>query len=245
MLVRSKRLAVGRLFSWLHHLLDLQRQLLLQFWRKLLDTFERMPQVFDHHRPPFPHTRRIIVRLIHMQYTAPPSPSPSPPRTIPSHHPQNATNQLTGEGESLMPRTQTAATQVARLEAEPLDLPLLEPFTISTGRMEMARNVLVRVTLADGTLGLGEAAPFPPSGGETQETALAAIEGMRPLLEGADAAHWRPLAHRLEVGSRFATHEQAPRSSARRSPAASNRWSIPSTSWTSRPRPLRCRTTPT
>ena len=199
MLVRSKRLAVGRLFSWLHHLLDLQRQLLLQFWRKLLDTFERMPQVFDHHRPPFPHTRRIIVRLIHMQYTAPPSPSPSPPRTIPSHHPQNATNQLTGEGESLMPRTQTAATQVARLEAEPLDLPLLEPFTISTGRMEMARNVLVRVTLADGTLGLGEAAPFPPSGGETQETALAAIEGMRPLLEGADAAHWRPLAHRLEA----------------------------------------------
>jgi L-alanine-DL-glutamate epimerase-like enolase superfamily enzyme len=98
-----------------------------------------------------------------------------------------------------MPRTQTSATQVIRLEAEPIELPLLEPFTIATGRMERARNVLVRVTLADGTVGIGEAAPFPPSGGETQETALAAIMGMRPLLDGMDAARWRPLAHRLEA----------------------------------------------
>jgi L-alanine-DL-glutamate epimerase-like enolase superfamily enzyme len=57
--------------------------------------------------------------------------------------------------------------------------------------------VLVRVTLADGTVGLGEAAPFPPSGGETQETALAALRGMAPLVEGHDAASWRTLAEAL------------------------------------------------
>src|SRR5262249_43552863 len=37
----------------------------------------------------------------------------------------------------------------------------------------------------------------PPSGGETQETALAAIRGMRPLVVGSNAAEWRPLAARL------------------------------------------------
>src|SRR5262249_6600975 len=98
---------------------------------------------------------------------------------------------------SRMPRAKASPTMIARLEAEPLDVTLLEPFTIATGKLTAVRNVLVRVTLADGTEGLGEAAPFPPSGGETQETALAAVRGMTPLVEGHDAAAWRPLAARL------------------------------------------------
>jgi L-alanine-DL-glutamate epimerase-like enolase superfamily enzyme len=96
-----------------------------------------------------------------------------------------------------MPHSNLSPTLIARLTAEPLNLSLQEPFTIATGRLTSARNVLVRVTLSDGTVGLGEAAPFPPSGGETQETTIAAIEGMIPLVEGQDAAHWRPLADRL------------------------------------------------
>ena len=88
-------------------------------------------------------------------------------------------------------------TSIVRLDADPLDIALLEPFAIATGRVDDARNVLVRVTLADGTVGLGEAAPFPPSGGETQETALAAVRGMASLVEGHDAASWRPLSEAL------------------------------------------------
>lgn len=98
-----------------------------------------------------------------------------------------------------MPRSSRAHTTIVRLEADPLDIPLKEPFTIATGHVDAARNVLVRVTLADGTVGLGEAAPLPPSGGETQETALAAARGMAPLVEGYDAAAWRPLARELEA----------------------------------------------
>src|SRR6476661_7016593 len=94
-------------------------------------------------------------------------------------------------------RTPTTSTTIVRLDAEPMDIPLHEPFVIATGRVEAARNVLVRVTLYDGTVGLGESAPFPPSGGETQETALAAIRGMATLIEGQDAAAWRTLAARL------------------------------------------------
>ena len=88
-------------------------------------------------------------------------------------------------------------TTIVALSAEPLDVPLLEPFAIATGRITAARNALVRIRLANGVEGIGEAAPFPPSGGETQETALAAISGMVTLLEGQDVAQWRTLARRL------------------------------------------------
>jgi L-alanine-DL-glutamate epimerase-like enolase superfamily enzyme len=98
-----------------------------------------------------------------------------------------------------VPRQKTLPTSIATLDVEPLDVPLHEPFAISTGRVTAAHNALVRVTLSDGTVGLGEAAPFPPSGGETQDTALAAIRGMVPLVEGYDAASWRPLAARLNA----------------------------------------------
>ena len=88
-------------------------------------------------------------------------------------------------------------TTIVALSAEPLDIPLLEQFAIATGRISAARNALVRVRLANGVEGIGEAAPFPPSGGETQETALAAVAGMVTLLEGHDVAQWRTLARRL------------------------------------------------
>lgn len=96
-----------------------------------------------------------------------------------------------------MPRPRRSPTTITRVEATPLNIPLHEPFAIATGRIEDARNALVRVTLADGTEGIGEAAPFPPSGGETQSTALAALGEMSALVEGQDAAGWRPLAERL------------------------------------------------
>jgi L-alanine-DL-glutamate epimerase-like enolase superfamily enzyme len=96
-----------------------------------------------------------------------------------------------------MPRARRSPTTIVQVYAEPLNIPLLEPFAISTGRVEVCRNVLVRVVLAGGTVGLGEAAPFPPSGGETQETALAAVRDVIPLLEGQDVTAWRTLAAQL------------------------------------------------
>ncbi|HEU5349647.1 MAG TPA: dipeptide epimerase [Ktedonobacterales bacterium] len=96
-----------------------------------------------------------------------------------------------------MARVARTPTTIVRLDADPLNIALHEPFTIATGHVDAAHNVLVRVTLADGTVGLGEAAPFPPSGGESQETALAAVRGMTPLVEGHDAASWRPLSEAL------------------------------------------------
>lgn len=96
-----------------------------------------------------------------------------------------------------MARPTPSPTTITDVQVEALDIPLYEPFTIATGRTDSSRGALVRVTLADGSSGIGEASPLPPSGGESQETAIAAIQGMFPLLLGHDAAAWRPLAHHL------------------------------------------------
>ncbi|QBD81305.1 dipeptide epimerase [Ktedonosporobacter rubrisoli] len=87
-----------------------------------------------------------------------------------------------------------SGTTIKSINVEPLNIPLLEPFTIATGSVNSARNVLITVTLQDGSRGYGECAPFPPSTGESQETALAAAQGCAELLKGRDAAHWRVLA---------------------------------------------------
>src|ERR1700692_1072836 len=85
-------------------------------------------------------------------------------------------------------------TTIQSVVVEPLTIPLREPFTIATGSVASARNVLITLTLRDGSIGYGECAPFPPSTGESQETALAAAQGCVDLLTGQDAANWRPLS---------------------------------------------------
>jgi len=88
-------------------------------------------------------------------------------------------------------------TTITSLAASTLDLPLTEPFAIATGARATAANVLVRLTLADGTVGLGEAAPFPEVSGESQKSSLSAIESARSWLVGRDARRYRPLSAAL------------------------------------------------
>ncbi|RRR69749.1 MAG: dipeptide epimerase [Candidatus Viridilinea halotolerans] len=83
---------------------------------------------------------------------------------------------------------------IKTITVTPLDIPLLTPFGIAGGAQAVARNLLVMLELADGTRGYGEAAPLPPFNGETQASALAALETVRPAIEGADARAWRPIA---------------------------------------------------
>ncbi len=88
-----------------------------------------------------------------------------------------------------------SGTIIQAITVEPLTIQLLEPFTIATGSVSAAKNVLITVTLNDGSIGYGESAPFPPSTGESQETALVAALSCAELLKGRDAAQWRVLSH--------------------------------------------------
>ena len=83
---------------------------------------------------------------------------------------------------------------IADVTASALDIELNEPFGIATGAQLVARNVLVTVTLSDGTRGIGEAAPFPAVNGETQPAVQAALGAARSGLLGLDATRWRPAA---------------------------------------------------
>lgn len=84
--------------------------------------------------------------------------------------------------------------RIRAVRAEPLDIELTEPFGIASGAQLVAQNVLVRVELDDGTLGLGEAAPFPAVNGETQAMALDAVNALADELVGEDALRTRRLA---------------------------------------------------
>ncbi len=75
--------------------------------------------------------------------------------------------------------------------ARRLDVPMRKAFGIAGGAQDVARNVLVEITLRSGVQGWGEAAPLPPFNGETQDDALAAIERTAPHVIGVDVRSWR------------------------------------------------------
>lgn len=81
---------------------------------------------------------------------------------------------------------------VIRVDRFDADIELIEPFGIATGAQVAAHNVFVRVELACGAEGWGEAAPFPAVNGETRDHARAAVDSTAWI--GRDARSWRVLS---------------------------------------------------
>lgn len=92
-----------------------------------------------------------------------------------------------------------SATAIVSIDAFPLDVPLLAPFTVASARLDRVQNVAVRVRLKGGAEGWGEIPSLPPITNEDQVAALSAIEWLRPGLVGRDAAGWRALAEDLPL----------------------------------------------
>jgi L-alanine-DL-glutamate epimerase-like enolase superfamily enzyme len=88
--------------------------------------------------------------------------------------------------------------KVRHLSAAPLDARLHKAFGISGGAQDAVRNAIVRVELDDGTLGHGEAAPFPAFNGETREATMTALEAARPSVEGRQVEAWEAIARDLD-----------------------------------------------
>lgn len=87
--------------------------------------------------------------------------------------------------------------RIHSLDIRPFEVGLFAPFGVATGAQEVAKNVLVTLTLENGVKGHGEAAPFPAINGETQEHAIAALEACRGILVGESVSDWRRLARRI------------------------------------------------
>jgi len=96
-----------------------------------------------------------------------------------------------GGGESLSARAMTGGEEARRLKVTDVeifafDVPLREPFRIAIGTMTAANDVLVRIHTDGGIVGIGEACPFPPITGETQQTNLAMAVSIRDIVRGKD-----------------------------------------------------------
>ena len=93
---------------------------------------------------------------------------------------------------------------IRALSAEPLSVPLLEPFVIASARIDATRAALVQVELEDertgrSARGLGEATALPPVTREDQPQLLAAIEAASPNLVGRPLPTLEALAGLLDA----------------------------------------------
>jgi L-Ala-D/L-Glu epimerase len=99
-------------------------------------------------------------------------------------------------------RSAVTAMKIKAVEIFKFDLPLAAPFRISLGTMNAANDVLVKVYTDSGLVGFGEACPFPPITGETQDTNLSMARSIRDMLIGRNplaieslVAEMGPMAH--------------------------------------------------
>lgn len=81
------------------------------------------------------------------------------------------------------------AQRIAQVEIVPLSVPLLEPFVIATGRVDVTRAAQVKITLVEElsgrtSWGLGEGAALWPVTVEDQPQVLAALEAAAKRLSG-------------------------------------------------------------
>lgn len=84
-------------------------------------------------------------------------------------------------------------TTITDVSVEAYDLALAEPFEISLGTRERARNVLVTVETDAGGTGYGEGSPLPPVTGECQAAAVETAQAAASLVEGRELGNYRSL----------------------------------------------------
>ena len=92
------------------------------------------------------------------------------------------------------------ALVIRRVDAMPVALPLVKPVRMAAETVTHARNILVRIEAADGTVGWGEAASAPAMTGDTLGGLMAAVrDHLAPAVIGADALMRRALMKRLRT----------------------------------------------
>ncbi|MDP1768686.1 MAG: dipeptide epimerase [Nitrospirota bacterium] len=86
---------------------------------------------------------------------------------------------------------------IRTIEFWPVDVPITDPFVVATGARTVAENVFLRVTLANGAQGYGEAAPFPEVGGETRASCLTSLLQLSKAILGRSASDYKQIGQNL------------------------------------------------
>lgn len=89
---------------------------------------------------------------------------------------------------------------IRHVDVIPVALPLKKPVAMAFETVAHARNILVRIETADGTVGWGEAASAPTMTGDTLDGLVAAVrDHLAPLLVGKDARSWPALRRAMQA----------------------------------------------
>jgi L-Ala-D/L-Glu epimerase len=91
----------------------------------------------------------------------------------------------------------SAPTTIRSLSISDLDIPLLAPFQVGAQTQFVVHNLLLRLELADGTVGYGEAAPPFSADGSTRSELSNLLNHLRPSIEGGDIREWRRIAEQF------------------------------------------------
>lgn len=92
---------------------------------------------------------------------------------------------------------ESKSTGIKKIDLFLLCAPLQQPFRIATGQHDDLENILLRLELGDGTVGLGEAAIATHITGETKEETLKNLRAQIPFLLGRDAREYLRISGEL------------------------------------------------
>jgi len=91
------------------------------------------------------------------------------------------------------------SSEIVAVDARRVLVPMNEPFAIAGGSSAELETVFTRVRLADGTVGHGEASPFPAFNGESASGSERQIRAAGKRWLGRDGAAWRSRLEELEA----------------------------------------------
>lgn len=77
--------------------------------------------------------------------------------------------------------------KITDIKIEKLYIPMKKPFKIAFAEQDHSENILVKIMTDEGIWGIGEAAPFAPVTGESNETVICVLNLFKQALIGMDA----------------------------------------------------------
>jgi L-alanine-DL-glutamate epimerase-like enolase superfamily enzyme len=83
-------------------------------------------------------------------------------------------------------RVPSKSTRIRDIEMFPYSLPMKEHFKVALSTEIGADNILVRLRTEDGVIGYGEASPYSPVTGETQQSDIAMGKSLEQFIKGKD-----------------------------------------------------------
>ncbi len=98
-------------------------------------------------------------------------------------------------------RSTDSGFAIADVEISPIEVPLIDAFTIAKGEVTVARSLIVTLILENGCIGYGEIAPFPELTKETREDSLSAAKDLAEFVIGSSVTNFRKISK--EIRSRI------------------------------------------